>query len=235
MLYSFARVSVAIGFRLVVSCESHDDHRRAGCVKGQPAPMLTTREIEANRLASAPTVFDPETAEWIGWRVFDPETVNLVELDQALRKLRLAADRRLLIGVLVEHEIAKHQRRVADGDCVSCGRPAAQGRFCGPCRDGARQDAKLKAKKSLRENCADAVADVASMAGENVTAVLRADLKELRADVNARISETNARIDTVVGAVQSLQHEIGTLRWMIVVGLTLLGALLAISTFLRGS
>ena len=78
---------------------------------------------------------------------------------------------------------------------------------------------------------ADAVADVASMAGENVTTAIRADFKELRADVNARISETNARVDTLANAVQSLQREIGTLRWMIGVGFTLLGALLAVSTF----
>lgn len=110
---------------------------------------------------------------------------------------------------------------------------------------------------------ADAVADVASMAGENVTTAIRADLKELRADMNARIDiltsetnarfhetnarfdtlasatnarfgETNARIDTLVGSVQSLQREISTLRWMIGVGFTLLSAFLALSTFLRG-
>ena len=90
---------------------------------------------------------------------------------------------------------------------------------------------------------ADAVADVASMAGENVTTAIRADLKELRAETNTRFAETNARIDstngridTLANAVQSLQREIGTLRWMIGVGFTLLGALMAISTFLlRGS
>ena len=78
---------------------------------------------------------------------------------------------------------------------------------------------------------ADAVADVASMAGENVTTAIRADLKELRADMNARIGETNARIDTLANAIQSLQREIGTLRWMIGVGFTLLGLLLAVATF----
>ncbi len=109
----------------------------------------------------------------------------------------------------------------------------------------------------------DAVADVASMAGENVTKTIRADFrglqadfKELRAEVsaridtfasetngrfaetngrfaetNARIAETNARIDTLAGAVQSLQREIVTLRWMIGVGFTLLGVLLAVATF----
>ncbi len=85
---------------------------------------------------------------------------------------------------------------------------------------------------------ADAVADVASMAGENVTTAIRADLKELRADMNARIDTlagaTNARIDTLVGSVQSLQREISTLRWMIGVGFTLLSVFLALSTFLRG-
>lgn len=106
---------------------------------------------------------------------------------------------------------------------------------------------------------ADAVADVASMAGENVTTAIRADfrelqadVKELRADVNARIdtltsetnarfaetngrfAETNARIDTLAVAVQSLQREIGTLRWMIGIGFTLLSVFLALSTFLRG-
>ena len=103
---------------------------------------------------------------------------------------------------------------------------------------------------------ADAVADVASTAGENVTTAIRADLKELRADMNARIdtltsetnarfhetnaridtlaSATNARFDTLVGSVQSLQREISTLRWMIGVGFTLLSVFLALSTFLRG-
>ena len=71
---------------------------------------------------------------------------------------------------------------------------------------------------------ADAVADVASTAGENVTTALRADFKELRA-------ETNARIDTLAGAVQSLQREIGTLRWMIGSGFTLLGLLVVVATF----
>ena len=55
---------------------------------------------------------------------------------------------------------------------------------------------------------ADAVADVAAMAGENVTTAIRADLKELRAETNARLdtltsetnarfAETNARLDTL--------------------------------------
>ena len=63
------------------------------------------------------------------------------------------------------------------------------------------------------------------MAGENVTTAIRGDLKELRAD-------TNARIDTLANAVQSLQREIGTLRWMIGVGFTLLSVFLAAATFL---
>ena len=79
---------------------------------------------------------------------------------------------------------------------------------------------------------ADAVADVASMAGENVTTAiradfkglqadfkeLRADFKELRADVNARIdtltsetnarfTETNARIDTLASETNARFHE----------------------------
>ncbi len=89
----------------------------------------------------------------------------------------------------------------------------------------------------------DAVADVASMAGENVTTTIRADFrglqadfKELRAETNARFAETNARIDTLAGAVQSLQREISGLRWMIGSGFTLLGVILGIATFvLRGS
>ena len=121
----------------------------------------------------------------------------------------------------------------------------------------------------------DAVADVASMAGENVTTTIRADFrglqaefKELRAEMNARIgtltsemngrigtltsemngrigtltsetngrfAETNARIDTLAGAVQSLQREISTLRWMIGSGFTLLGVILAIATFVLRS
>ena len=72
---------------------------------------------------------------------------------------------------------------------------------------------------------ADAVADVASMAGENVTTAIRADFKELqadfkelRADVNARIDtltsettarfhETNARIDTLTSETTARFHE----------------------------
>ena len=109
----------------------------------------------------------------------------------------------------------------------------------------------------------DAVADVASMAGENVTTTIRADFrglqadfKELRSEVNARLAETdarvtehraevnaridsldsslNARIDTLAGAVQSLQREIGTLRWMIGIGFTSLSVLVGLATlFLR--
>lgn len=100
----------------------------------------------------------------------------------------------------------------------------------------------------------DAVADVASMAGENVTTALRSDFKGLQADfntlrsdvnaridtltseTNARFAETNARIDILAGAVQSLQREISGLRWMIGSGFTLLGVILGIATFvLRGS
>lgn len=107
----------------------------------------------------------------------------------------------------------------------------------------------------------DAVADVASMAGENVTTTIRADFrglqadfKELRAEMhsqigevnaridtltsetNARFAETNARIDILAGTVQSLQREISGLRWMIGSGFTLLGVILGIATFvLRGS
>ena len=62
---------------------------------------------------------------------------------------------------------------------------------------------------------ADAVADVTSMAGENVTTALRADIKELG------------------GSIQSLQREIATLRWMIGISFTLLSVFIAISTFLR--
>ena len=65
---------------------------------------------------------------------------------------------------------------------------------------------------------ADAVADVASTAGENVTTAIRADLKELRADMNARIDtltsettarfhETNARIDTLTSETTARFHE----------------------------
>lgn len=52
----------------------------------------------------------------------------------------------------------------------------------------------------------DAVADVAGMAGENVTTALRADFKELRAEVNARIdtltSETNAQFREVMAGAE---------------------------------
>ena len=40
---------------------------------------------------------------------------------------------------------------------------------------------------------------------------------------------------TVAGAIESLQREIGTLRWMIGIGFTLLSVFLALSTFLQGS
>ena len=62
---------------------------------------------------------------------------------------------------------------------------------------------------------ADAVADVAATAGENVTTAIRADIKEL------------------AGSIQSLQREVATLRWMIGIGFTLLSIFLALSTFLR--
>ena len=58
---------------------------------------------------------------------------------------------------------------------------------------------------------ADAVADVATTAGENVTTAIRADLKEFKAEINARV-------DGVAGSIQSLQREIASLRWMIGVG-----------------
>ena len=64
---------------------------------------------------------------------------------------------------------------------------------------------------------ADAVADVATTAGENVTTALRADIKEL------------------AGSIQSLHREVATLRWMIGVGFTLLSIFLALSTFLRSN
>ena len=71
---------------------------------------------------------------------------------------------------------------------------------------------------------ADAVADVASMAGENVTTAIRSDLTVIRADLRG----TNTRID-------SLHRELGTLRWMIGVGFTLLSIFLGISTLLLSS
>ena len=93
---------------------------------------------------------------------------------------------------------------------------------------------------------ADAVADVANTAGENVTTAIRSDIKEFRAETETRFAQVNARVDGVANSVQSLQKEFGsafqslqrentTLRWMIGVGFTLLGLFLAISTFLRSS
>ena len=93
---------------------------------------------------------------------------------------------------------------------------------------------------------ADAVADVATTAGENVTTAVRADLKEFRAETETRFTqvhadikefkaEINARVDGVAGSIQSLQREIASLRWMIGVGFTLLSIFLAISTFIRSS
>ena len=98
---------------------------------------------------------------------------------------------------------------------------------------------------------ADAVADVANTAGANVTAAIRADLKEFRAEtetrfaqVNVRFTEVTSRVDGVAGSIQALQKELGsslqslqrenaTICWMIVVGFTLLSIFLALSTFLR--
>ena len=82
---------------------------------------------------------------------------------------------------------------------------------------------------------ADAVADVATTAGENVTTAIRADLKEFRAENETRFAQVNARVDGVAGSIQSLQREIASLRWMIGVGFTLLSIFLAISTFIRSS
>ena len=50
---------------------------------------------------------------------------------------------------------------------------------------------------STPSTVADAVADVASMAGENVTTTIRADFKELQADFKALRTDVNARIDTL--------------------------------------
>ena len=94
---------------------------------------------------------------------------------------------------------------------------------------------------------ADAVADVSSMAGENVTTAIRADLKEFKAEIHSRLTEVHARIegvggrvegvggriDSVASSIQSLQREIAALRWMIGIGFTLLSVFLALSTFLR--
>ena len=96
-----------------------------------------------------------------------------------------------------------------------------------------------------------AVADVANTAGANVTAAIRADLKEFRAEtetrfaqINASFTEVNARVDGVASSIQALQKELGsslqslqrenaTIRWMIGIGFTLLSLFFAISTFLR--
>ena len=100
---------------------------------------------------------------------------------------------------------------------------------------------------------ADAVADVATTAGENVTTAIRADLKEFKAEtatrfaeVRADFAEVNARVDGVAHSIQSLQKEVGsaiqslqrenaTIRWMIGGGFTLLGFFIAISTLLLRS
>ena len=93
---------------------------------------------------------------------------------------------------------------------------------------------------------ADAVADVANTAGENVTTAIRADLKEFKSETDTRFAEvradlkefkaeTTARVDGVAGAIQSLQREIAALRWMIGIGFTLLSIFLALSTFILSS
>ena len=62
---------------------------------------------------------------------------------------------------------------------------------------------------------ADAVADVANTAGANVTAAIRADLKEFRAEtetrfaqVNTLFTEVNASVDGVASSIQALQEGI---------------------------
>ena len=82
---------------------------------------------------------------------------------------------------------------------------------------------------------ADAVADVATTAGENVTTAVRTDLKEFRAETETRFTKVHADIKELAGSIQSLQREIASLRWMIGVGFTLLSIFLAISTFIRSS
>ena len=82
---------------------------------------------------------------------------------------------------------------------------------------------------------ADAVADVATTAGENVTTAVRADLKEFRAETETRFTKVHADIKELAGSIQSLQREIASFRWMIGVGFTLLSIFLAISTFIRSS
>ena len=80
---------------------------------------------------------------------------------------------------------------------------------------------------------ADAVADVANTAGENVTTAIRADLTqvraeltELRADTKADLTELRAETNALVVTVQSLHREMTTLRWFIVTGFALLGLVL---------
>ena len=80
---------------------------------------------------------------------------------------------------------------------------------------------------------ADAVADVAATAGENVTTAIRADLKEFKAETDTRFAEVRADIKELAGSIQSLHREGATLRWMIGIGFTLLSIFLALSTFLR--
>ena len=94
--------------------------------------------------------------------------------------------------------------------------------------------------KTARIASADAVADVAATAGENVTTAIRADLKEFKAETDTRFAEVNARftevradIKELAGSIQSLHRDVATLRWMIGIGFTLLSIFLALSTFLR--
>ncbi len=71
---------------------------------------------------------------------------------------------------------------------------------------------------------------------DTLASEMNARIGALTSATNGRFAETNARIDTLAGAVQSLQREISTLRWMIGSGFTLLGVILAIATFvLRGA
>ena len=91
---------------------------------------------------------------------------------------------------------------------------------------------------------ADAVADVANTAGENVTTAIRSDLKEFKTETDTRFAEVRAdlqriqsrdqrRVDGVASSIQalqkefasafqSLQRENATIRWMIGIGFTLL-------------
>ncbi len=91
----------------------------------------------------------------------------------------------------------------------------------------------------------DAAEEVRDRAGENIIAAIQTSKDQLRAEMGQLRTEMEARFDVLVGMIQATQREsqamqretqreISTLRWMIGVGLTLLGLSIAVATITQG-